>query len=152
MAIHNTNIKADTTLRDSLRSDMGNITDAFSGAVGEQQVPAAMMSNKASGTTRAGITADMVSKIKNAFETYIADINQAIDKIENPEVNQAFKGSAMEGAFKRLVNGVKITAQNFTNKLQESEMEIIKSVEQAYITQDSTMAQNINNDTGSLYS
>lgn len=143
MAITGTDYSVKTDNRDSLVNDMSNRTDAFSSAVGGNY-------SAANGPAKVGITTDMVSKIRTAYETYISEINAAISKIENPEVNQAFKGTAIEYSFQRLVTAVKGTAQEFTSKLKEAEMQIIRTVQEAYASQDSTVAQNINNDTNSL--
>ena len=157
MAINITDYSVNSELRDSLGSNITDKANEFSSSVGGAQLGldpmfsgalGVLVSNGISG--RVGITADMVSQIQTAYDNYISQINSDIAQIENPEVNQAFKGSSVETAFKNLVSSVKETAQRFTQSLKEAEMQIIQEVQKAYETQDTSIAGDINSDAGTL--
>ncbi len=159
MAIKGTDYTIDTDLRDSLVSDMETKTGSFSSAVGTSSgsfigIQRAGMP----GVTykdpniqgKVGITSDMITQVRIAYDTYIGEINQAINNLSNPEINQAFKGGSVERAFQSLVESVKKVAQDFTSSLQEAEMQIIQGVQRAYSAQDVAVGSDITGDAGTL--
>lgn len=151
MAITGTDYTIDSSLRDNLDSTMKAPAEEFKSAVGASMSNEGFLGfggNVAEG--KVGITPEMVQTVRTAYDTYIQTINDDISKIENPEVNQAFKGSAIEGAFSTLVTSVKTAAQNFTKSLQEAEMAIIEGVSKSYESQDTVSAGDISSDAGIL--
>ncbi len=167
MAINVTNHSINTDLRDNMESTISGKANEFSTTVGATPSGGISLGGINPGMTsgiaflgssliggnvvgRAGITADMVSQIETAYDNYISQINDDIAQIENPEVNQAFKGSSVESAFKNLVAAVKETAHEFTQSLKEAEMQIIQEIQKAYEAQDTSIAGDINSDAGTL--
>ena len=86
------------------------------------------------------------------MDTYCSNIKAKIDDLTKVEVNQAFKGEAVERALNNFVESVKEVATNYITKLQNAEQSIIKGVQEAYEKQDIDLSSNLSNDGTSLTS
>lgn len=105
-----------------------------------------------SGAPLAGITPEFAKNVTDAIDSYVAGINEALDELENPEVNQGFRGTALEGALNKFVSSVKSVAQIYCKELAEAENQILRSVETAYNAQDESLTANLSTDSDTLSS
>ena len=142
--------KIDDTERQSLLQSKVDSLIATAGAE-EKQTGSFFNPNGGAGEL-AGITADFAKNSKDAVDSYISNVQSAVDQLSNPEINQAFKGTSLEQALTNFVNAVKSVANDFCKRLNEAENQILSSVETAYKEQDSDLNTNLTSDSDNISS
>lgn len=152
MAITMSGAKVETDERDSLLSSSIDQTITDGGAAPNTSGGAFGFGATESGASLAGVTESFAQNVTAKIETYITDVNTAVDELSTVEVNQAFKGAGLEAALNNFVESVKGVAKNYTDKLKRAEDQIINSVAAAYATQDSDLSENLGSDASSLES
>ena len=107
---------------------------------------------KASGTGKGydlrGINATKIQGMIDAIETYIKNINKAIDKLDANASNAgAFKGSELQGAVKKYIQKVESYLKAYTTQLRAFEDKII-DVRNAWNSAQKSQATTINKTAG----
>ena len=95
----------------------------------------------------AGVTADFASAFQTVADSYKAEVQQQIDQLCNPEVNQAFRGAGVQSALEDFVVGIRDAASAYLDSLTEVEKAIVNAVRAAYVKQDNDLAGNVRSDT-----
>ena len=104
------------------------------------------------GEKLAGITADFAQAVSATIDTYISEIKQKIDAIENLSSTTAFQGQGVTESIKKFVQGVKDSANAYITALQSAERQIVESVEEVYKFQDTRLESDLKSDAISLSS
>lgn len=100
---------------------------------------------------KAGITANFYSAFSGAFDSYKGVIKRHLDGLEtNPNIKQAFTGTDLEAAVKKLILAVQQEANDYLFKLEQAEKNVIFQVQQAFQKQQSKMSTSMNSDTSNL--
>ena len=156
MAITQSGATVDTSARDEFLQSSVDSSITNGGETAHTQTTGDFLGiggeTSETGAGLGGVTANFVNEYTNAMDTYCSDIKTKIDALTKVEVNQAFKGEAVERALNKFVESVKEVATNYITKLQNAEQSIIKGVQEAYETQDIDLSSNLSNDGTSLTS
>lgn len=100
---------------------------------------------------RAGVTPQFYTAFSDAFDEYKGVIKTHLKDLEtNPDIHQAFSGTEIEGAVKRLIEAVETEAYDYLFKLEQAEKTVINSVQAAFKKQQEKMAGSMNTDTKKL--
>lgn len=108
---------------------------------------------EANGNNIAGITADFLPKFQSAVDEYETEVKNSIEKLNTTKeeyLQNAFKGSAIEGAITSFVDSIKQVANNYLTSLKNAEMQIAQSVQNVYQQQDTDISSNLNKDASTL--
>lgn len=100
--------------------------------------------------TAAGISSDFAESLSGAIDSYIADINQTLNKLDSLDATIGFKGTAVAGAIETFIENVKAVSLNYTTALQNAEVQIVNSVKTAYQTQDADLSGNLSTDSSTI--
>lgn len=97
---------------------------------------------------KAGVTPQFYTAFSNAFDEYKAVIKGHLKDLEtNPDIHQAFSGTEIEGAVKKLIEAVETEAYDYLFKLERAEKTVINSVQKAFQKQQANMGSSMNSDT-----
>ena len=156
MAITQSGATVDTSVRDEFLQSSVDSSITNGGETAHTQTTGDFLGiggeTSETGAGLGGVTANFVSEYTKAMDTYCREIKTKIDALTKVEVNQAFKGEAVERALNKFVESVKEVATNYITKLQNAEQSIIKGVQEAYEKQDIDLSSNLSNDGTSLTS
>lgn len=147
MAISNTDVKVNSTLRSQLDSSMSaaSYSQAVGGNVGEGF---SSLQNR-----KAGIKVGFFTALDEALTAYETELVSIINELEtNPNIAQAFKGEGIVTAVKNLIVAVKDEANRYISAMKAAEKQIIESVVEAYKAQDAKLGETMNADTSNLSS
>jgi len=102
-------------------------------------------------TGKAGITANFYNAFSASFDTYKGVINKDLNLLEtDPNIRQAFSGTEIEAAVKKLILAVKAESEDYLFKLEKAEKTVIHQVEQAFQKQQAKMGSSMEADTSKL--
>ena len=156
MAITQSGATVDTSARDEFLQSSVDSSITNGGETAHTQTTGDFLGiggeTSETGAGLGGVTANFVNEYTNAMDTYCSNIKAKIDDLTKVEVNQAFKGEAVETALNKFVESVKEVATNYITKLQKAEQSIIEGVQKAYETQDTDLSSNLSSDGTSLTS
>ena len=100
---------------------------------------------------RAGITPQFYKAFSDAFDEYKTIIENDLKDLEtNPNIHQAFSGTEIESAVKRLIEAVDAEARDYLFKLEQAEKTVINSVKAAFEKQQANVGSSMNKDTSIL--
>ena len=102
------------------------------------------------GATLAGITSTFTEHLHTEISDYTNNINTILGKLESVESNVAFQGEAIKKALSNFIISVKNVSINYTNKLRDSEKQIISEVARVYGQQDTDLSGNLGTDSSNL--
>ena len=146
MAISMSGATVDTSERDSLLSSSIDGGAVAGGATANTSGGFFGIGAEASGAALAGVTESFASHVTSAIDSYKADVQAKLDKLQAVESNSAFQGSAVSGALAKFVTSVRDVGTQYLERLSAAESQIINSVAQAYQTQDADLSGNLNSD------
>ena len=97
-----------------------------------------------------GVTAEFAQHVSSEIESYSSEIKDTLSKLEAVESNSAYQGSGVKAALEKFITGVRDVSYNYLDALAAAEKQIVNSVQQAYQTQDTDIASDMNADTANL--
>lgn len=102
------------------------------------------------GATLAGVTPTFATNVCKAIDDYKTTVQTCINKLEDKNSEQAFKGEGVKTALTNFITEVKDVANSYLDKLSAAEQEIINSVNAAYQSQDTDLSGDMAGDTSTL--
>ena len=96
-----------------------------------------------SGNSKAGITDTFKMHLTRDINDYCNNIRSCLNNFDEIPINIVFKGETIESQMKQFITSLKEVANNYINKLEKAEDQIIEGVYKAYVTQDSDLSSEI---------
>lgn len=99
-----------------------------------------------------GITPEMLSKITTAIDEYVSNLNASLDAMPTAvDYTKAFKGEGVTKAVENFVTSVKEICQSYIISLQQTEQQIIDSVNSHYSASDADLSGQLNSDAANIH-
>ena len=152
MAISMSGATIETGERDGLKGSSIDTSVTSGGATANTKTTGMLWwkDTTATGATLAGVTPAFATNVCKAIDDYKTNVQTYIDKLEDKNSEQAFKGEQVKAALTNFITEIKTVANSYLDKLSAAEQEIINSVGKAYETQDTDLSGDMGADTTTL--